>query len=303
MVELPSDLPVPLADVETAQRIAEAARTGRPVDRSPTLEQLLAAFGADPGTGPGTRVRVERALALAGVAVSPPLADAVEGSRVFLTPGRGPRKRRRARALILGLLVLAVVIGGVTAAALTFADDDGDDRASSLPAGTTSTSSATSVPTTTSPAASTSTSAATSGTTGTTDTTAAAAVAEAEKERAAEEKRDAAAERKAARQRREKAAADRRRAEARRRVVVSVTPREPTYLCAEDGRGRVLYEGTLSRKRIFRAPTVRLNVGASSALVKVRGNVFALRGSPAGVVARAGDRRPQALASGQRPSC
>lgn len=320
MVDHPSELPVPLADVETAQRIADAARAGRPVDRSPTVEQLMAAFGEDLSTGPGTRVRVEQALKLAGVGVSPPLADLPEGTRVFLTPGRGPSGSGGAKRVLLGLLALAVLIGGATAAALTLGDDGGG-RASSLPAGTatgpatgttgvpgsattgSTPASATSTPSTANaaPAASTPGGVSTPADSAA-DATAAADQAAADR-KAADRKAAADQKRRAAERKRRRQAAERRAAAARRTVVVSVQPREPTYLCAKNGAGRVLFAGTLTRKQVFKSGQVRLNIGTSSAIVRIRGNVFALGGSPAGVLAQAGGKKPVALPSGQRPSC
>ena len=57
--------PVPLGDLEVAGRIARAARSGRPGDRSATIEQLLAAFGEREPT-PAARARIAAALANLG---------------------------------------------------------------------------------------------------------------------------------------------------------------------------------------------------------------------------------------------
>ncbi|MCW3041078.1 MAG: hypothetical protein JWM31_2983, partial [Solirubrobacterales bacterium] len=51
MTNDPHEPAVPLADAEIAQRIAQAARSGGPADRTPTVEQLLAAFGEAPDVG------------------------------------------------------------------------------------------------------------------------------------------------------------------------------------------------------------------------------------------------------------
>jgi hypothetical protein len=67
--------PVPIGDLEVADRIAKAVRRGRAADRRPTLEQLLAAFGEDQATNEARR-RIARALALAGVATVPDLLEA-----------------------------------------------------------------------------------------------------------------------------------------------------------------------------------------------------------------------------------
>ena len=94
--------PVPVRDLEVADRIARAVRGGRPADRTPTVEQLVAAFGEAEPTADARR-RVARALALAGVATVPDLVEATPGQRVMLEV----RHVRRRRALLLGVLAPA----------------------------------------------------------------------------------------------------------------------------------------------------------------------------------------------------
>ena len=113
--------PVPVRDLEVADRIARAVRGGRPADRTPTLEQLVAAFGeAEPTTD--ARRRAARALALAGVATVPDLLEATPGQRVTLEV----RHVRRRRALVLGVLALVALFAA--AVALATQVDFGNDK-------------------------------------------------------------------------------------------------------------------------------------------------------------------------------
>lgn len=295
--------PVSLADAEIAQRIAASARDGRPVDRRPTVEQLLAAFGEGPEADPAARARIQRALQIAGVTVDPALTEASPGARVTLDPGRGPAGGR-GRTLVLGLVALAAVIGGVAAAASLSGSGSGD-RASSLPAGTTTTTTGTvsSIPATTATApttASASTSTATTPTTTTATTTTPTTTTKTDAAAAAQARR-----RRAAAQRRKRAAAQaaaRRRA-ARRRVVVSLTASAPTYLCVDDAAGHRLFGGTLTGKRTFRGRRIRVNIGLDSVVMRVNGTRVPLNGSPTGYLLQAGGKAPQYLPLGQRPSC
>ena len=95
--------PVPVGDLEIADRIAKAVRRGRAADRHPTLDQLLAAFDEREPTIEARR-RVARALALAGVATAPDLLEAAPGQRVTLEVRR-PRKRH---VLLVGIAALVV---------------------------------------------------------------------------------------------------------------------------------------------------------------------------------------------------
>src|SRR3954464_9744057 len=98
---------VPVRDLEVADRIAKAVRGGKPADRTPTIEQLVAAFGeaapnVDGRRGAGAaptvdaRRRAARALALAGVAAVPDVLEAAPGQRLTLEV----RHVRRRRALV-----------------------------------------------------------------------------------------------------------------------------------------------------------------------------------------------------------
>ncbi|HKE18448.1 MAG TPA: hypothetical protein VKB80_26400 [Kofleriaceae bacterium] len=236
--------PVPLGDLEVADRIARAVRRGRAADRRPTVEQLVAAFGESEAT-PDARRRAARALALAGVAAVPDLLEAAPGERVSLEVRR-PRKRR---ALLVGLLALAALFAA--AAALASHVGDGDNSASDLPAGTTL---AAPPP----PPATTTT-------------------AE-PKPTAAERRRTRRTRERRARERQARA-----RAAARRGVTVRVTATAATFLCV-DGDGRRLFDGTLSGSRTFRARVVRMNVGLGpTTRVTANGRAVPLTASPTGV--------------------
>ncbi len=50
-----------------------------------------------------------------------------------------------------------------------------------------------------------------------------------------------------------------------------VAPAEPTYLCVDDGRGGIRYQGTLAKRRTFRGKRLRINLGRTSAKVSVNG--------------------------------
>jgi len=131
--------PVPVGDLEIAQRIAGAARSGGRAEREPKLEQLLEAFGESEPTGEA-RMRVASALTLAGLRTTPSVHEAHPGERVKLRP---PATGGRGRALLgVGALV-AVIAAAAAVAALTSGGSGKDNASSALPAGTTATSPAT----------------------------------------------------------------------------------------------------------------------------------------------------------------
>lgn len=266
--------PVPIGDLEVADRIAKAVRRGRGADRHPTLDQLLGAFGEDEPTVQARR-RAGRALALAGVATTPDLLEAVPGQRVTLEV-RGPGKRH---ALLIGVLALALLLGAAAALATTL-DTSGTENASDLPeAPTTST-------------ATTTTDAATqTATTSTTSTPEQPSAAERRRQRRAREKR--------AREKREREKRAAARAAARRRVTVRLVATQPTFLCV-DGDGRRLFNGTLSGTRTFRAREVRMNVGLGpTTRVTANGRAVPLTSSPTGV--RLTPKGQASLPLGARP--
>jgi hypothetical protein len=305
----PPDPEVPLADAAIATEIANAAARGRGADRAPTLEQLLAAFGEAAPTEAARR-RVGAALRVAGMGVRPDLMSAEPGERLMLMPpGVSGGKRSKVRALA-GLFGVAAVLVAAAAGASLLSGDDGDgggDRvADDLPSETTTATAAGGAPaaTATEPAetaaATTETAAQTTATepettaTATTDTTAttpeADAEADAEAEAAAERRR-----RRAARVRRQRQAA------ASKLVTVRVDATgRPTFLCVDDGSGKILFSGTLDGKEVFKSRRVRMNIGLRSTTITVNGNPVRLDGSPAGLdITRKGGART--LPSGNRP--
>jgi hypothetical protein len=273
MADTPQE--IPLGDLEIAQHIASSARSGRPIDRTPTLEQLLAAFG-EPAPTPAARERVAAALRVAGVATAPDVRLAEVGSRVKLDPGgASPGRARRALA---GILALAVLLGGAALAAVVLGGGD-PDTAADLPATSTTTTSTATTQTTPTATASTPT-----GTTGTT-TVGTVTTATTTKKKPATKKR--------------------RKKKRRTPTTVRVTlaPSRPTYLCVKDGTGRALFSGTLSAPRVFRAKVVRINVGLGpSTVLRVNGKRIPMGGSPAGYELRTGGRITP-LGTGQRPEC
>jgi hypothetical protein len=317
---------VPLADAAIATEIATAAARGRGADRAPTLEQLLAAFG-EPAPTPAARARVAAALRVAGMGVRPDLASAEPGQRLMLLPPGVSEGRSRGRALLGIVGVFAVLVAAAAGGAYLQGDGDGkDDVASNLPAGTTQTTGSSAAPGTTTatrtstaetetpaaPADTTETTpdetgtTATTGTAGTETETTEAGTTTTETETTADE--DAEAQADAAAERRRKAAAKRKRqAAAKRKAAASqlVTVRvdatgTPTFLCVDDGSGKVLFSGTLSGKDVYKAKRVRMNIGLKSTRVTVNGNPIRLDGSPAGLdITRKGGAK--ALPSGNRP--
>jgi hypothetical protein len=261
---MPEPEPVSVRDLEVADRIARAVRgRGRPADRQPTLEQLVAAFGEAEPTAQARR-RAARALALAGVATLPDLLEAMPGQRVVLEV----RHVRRRRALLLGVLALVALFAAAIALA-TQVDLGDDNTAGNLPADTTTTSA-------------TATNTVTQETTSTAATPPPPTAAE---RRRAKRVRDRRAREQRAKTRRAKAkrAKAKARAAAKRRVTVRLTASRATFLCVE-GDGKQLFNGTLSGARTFRGRVVRLNVGLGpSTRVTANGKVIPLTASPTGL--------------------
>ena len=112
-------------------------------------------------------------------------------------------------------------------------------------------------------------------------------------EREARERR----ERREARERRERAA--------NRRLVVRVVPAGPTYVCLDDGRGRVTFEGTIASARSFRARRggrLRINLGRAAVRLTANGRRVRVPDSSTGAgfsFTRTGRATP--LSAEQRP--
>ena len=127
----PQHQPVPVGDLEIAQRIAGAVRSGGRAEREPTLEQLLSAFGEAEPT-PEARTRIASALTLAGVHTTPTVHEAYPGERMKLRPptAGGPGR------LLLAVGALALVVGAAAAVAAVSGggDDNNGGAAKVLPA-------------------------------------------------------------------------------------------------------------------------------------------------------------------------
>jgi hypothetical protein len=140
----PQQQPVPVGDLEIAQRIMRAARSGGRAEREPTLEQLLSAFGEAEPTD-AARTRVASALALAGLRATPTVHEAHPGERLKLRPpGTGGHGR-----VLLGVGALALVIGIAAAVAATSGGGSDNKTADSLPAASTPATTTTTAPATT----------------------------------------------------------------------------------------------------------------------------------------------------------
>jgi hypothetical protein len=284
--------PVPVRDLEVADRIAKAVRGGKPADRRPTIEQLVAAFGEAKPT-PAARRRAARALALAGVAAVPDVLEAAPGQRLTLEV----RHVRRRRALVGGILALLLLFAAVAAAA-TQLDFSDDNAASSLPADSTATGPTAATNTVTQEPTSADTTATATTATGTTaaptTSTASTVPATASARRRAKRLRERRARQKAAKARRARA-----RAAARQRVTARLNATAATFLCVE-GDGKELFNGTLSGARTFRARVLRLNIGLGpSTRLTANGKVVPLTASPTGLQLTPKGQR--FLPLGQRP--
>jgi hypothetical protein len=256
---------VPVSDLEVADRIARAVRGGRPADRTPTVEQVVAAFGEAEPTAEARR-RAARALALAGVATVPDLLEAAPGQRLTLEV----RHERKRRALVLGVLAL-VLLFAAAAVAGTQLDLGDDNTTADLPPGTTTTAPATATNTVTQEP-----------TTSSATSTGAKAPATAAERRRAKRIRQRRAREQRAKARRAKAKRAKARA-ASTRVTVRLNASRPTFLCV-DGDGKQLFNGTLSGARTFKGRVVRLNIGLGpSTRVTANGKAVPLTASPTGL--------------------
>jgi len=282
--------PVPVRDLEVADRIAKAVRGGKPADRTPTIEQLVAAFGEGEPTLEARR-RAARALALAGVAAVPDVLEVAPGQRLTLEV----RHVRKRGALVAGILALVLLFAAVAAAA-TQLDFSDDNAASSLPADSTATGPTTATNTVTQEPTSSATTATGTTATGTTaaPTTSTAVPATASARRRLKRQRQRRARQKAAKARRAKA-----KAAARKRVTARLNASAATFLCVE-GDGKELFNGTLTGARTFRARVLRLNIGLGpSTRLTANGKVVPLTASPTGLELTPKTRK--FLPLGQRP--
>ena len=85
-------------------------------------------------------------------------------------------------------------------------------------------------------------------------------------------------------------------------MSLKIVPSETTYVCVDDGAGRKLFEGTISKPQSFRGKRLRLNLGRSSAGLFLNGKRVPLAPSSSAVglsFSRTGRTTP--LPVGQRP--
>jgi hypothetical protein len=137
--------PVPVRDLEIAQRVAGAARSGGRAEREPTLEQLLGAFSEAEPT-PEARTRVASALTLAGVRATPTVHEAHPGERVKL---RLPSSGGGGRVFVaVGVLTLAIGAGAAIAAVSGGGGGNDNPTPPAAPVTTTQTTATTPPPTT-----------------------------------------------------------------------------------------------------------------------------------------------------------
>ena len=101
--------------------------------------------------------------------------------------------------------------------------------------------------------------------------------------------------REAARRRRQRAAA------LSKEVSLQVAPVEQTYLCVDDGTGDVIFEGVLEEPRTFKDKRLRLNLGRTSAKLRVNGKPVPLQAGPAAVGLEFTPRGRKLLPEAERP--
>jgi hypothetical protein len=86
-----------------------------------------------------------------------------------------------------------------------------------------------------------------------------------------------------------------------RRVTLRVVPQDPTYVCIDDARGKIVFEGILQESRTFRGRRLRINLGKTSARLRVNGKRVPIEpgSQPVGFAFTPRGRKP--LPAGQRP--
>jgi cytoskeleton protein RodZ len=87
-----------------------------------------------------------------------------------------------------------------------------------------------------------------------------------------------------------------------RRVTLRVAPLDPTYVCIDDARGKIVFEGIVEKARTFRRRRLRINLGKRSAKLRVNGRRVPIEpgSEPVGFAfTPAGGRKD--LPPGQRP--
>jgi cytoskeleton protein RodZ len=85
------------------------------------------------------------------------------------------------------------------------------------------------------------------------------------------------------------------------RVTLRVAPVDATYVCVDDGRGKVVFEGIIEDPRTFHGKRLRINLGKRSAKVRVNGKRVPITPGAEPVGFAFTPRGEKELPSGQRP--
>ena len=88
---------------------------------------------------------------------------------------------------------------------------------------------------------------------------------------------------------------------AARGISLQIIPVEETYVCIDDGRGNTVFEGVLTAPQTFRGRRLRLNLGKTSAAVRVNGRPVAIAQSPDPVGLDFTPRGQRPLRDAERP--
>jgi cytoskeleton protein RodZ len=114
--------------------------------------------------------------------------------------------------------------------------------------------------------------------------------------------RNTTTERQTARRNTERTNARERRAGATpRRVKLRIAPQEATYVCIDNGAGKVLFEGVITEPQTWRGRRLRLNMGKATAAVRVNGKRVPIEPNPNPVGFDFTPRKRTELPLGQRP--
>jgi cytoskeleton protein RodZ len=86
-----------------------------------------------------------------------------------------------------------------------------------------------------------------------------------------------------------------------RRVSLRIVPAAATYVCIDNGSGRVLFEGVISEPQTWRGRRLRLNMGNATARVRVNGRRVPIEAGPNPVGYDFTPRGRKELPLGERP--
>ena len=65
-------------------------------------------------------------------------------------------------------------------------------------------------------------------------------------------------------------------------MTVRLRPAAPSFVCVDNGRGKVLFSGTASAPLRFRGRHIRVNIGLATTRLTVNGREIPINSSPAG---------------------